>query len=158
MGKTPLAPLAAVTLVLGLGALPLAGCVDRAVEVSLDKAVKSHDTRVGTGPPAEPGNLVEIHYTAALPDGSIVIDTRPKGKTHKFVVGDGSVVPGVDEGIVGMRTGGVRVLVLPPHAHYGRAGYAGIIPPETVLRFEIEMVRVNRSAASHFTMTSPTDP
>ena len=95
-----------------------------------------------------------MHYTAKLPNGSVVIDTPSKGKTHKFVVGDGSVVPGMDDGVKGMRAGGTRVLTLPPHTHYGRAGYAGIIPPDTVLVFEIEMVRVSHGSASRFTMSS----
>lgn len=141
--------LGAVLGLLGVGvAAGMGGCRDRTVEVALDAAIKMQELKVGTGPAAEKGYLVDVHYTARMPDGKIVLDTRTQGKSHKFIVGDATVIPGMDSGVVGMRTGGVRLVSLPPHAHYGRMGYAGIIPPDTVLTFEIEMLRVSRTGGS----------
>jgi len=139
------------------GALSGTGCKDRTVEVSLDKAIDYRDVKTGTGSPAKEGNLVEVHYIGKLSDGSVVIDTRRK-KPHRFIVGDGTVIPGMDSSVRGMRGGGVRVVTLPPHAHYGRMGYANVIPAESVMTFEIEMLRVSSGGASPVTWAVPEGP
>lgn len=135
--------------VLGLGVpIMLAGCKDRTVEVSLDAAIKMRDLAVGSGPAAEEGNLVDVHYVGTLPDGSVLIDTHTSGKSHKFIVGDGTVIPGMDMVVRGMRAGGVRVVSLPPHTAYGRMGYGGVVPADTTITFKVEMLRVSRTGAS----------
>lgn len=150
--RTP-ASIVVLGLLIGAGAL-LAGCRDRTVEVSLDAAIEFADERVGTGPAAQEGYLVEVHYAARLPEGKLVLNTRDRGRSHSFVVGDGTVIPGMDAAVRGMRGGGMRIVTLPPHAHYGRMGYAGVIPPETVLTFEIEMLRVSRTGDSPLAWTN----
>ncbi|GAB4555239.1 MAG: hypothetical protein Tsb0013_17970 [Phycisphaerales bacterium] len=133
------------TVVVGamIGAmLAMGACSDRAVTVSPDAHVRVTDLRDGFGAKAEEGKLVHVHYTGALEDGTVVIDTYARGRVHKFIIGDGTVIPGMDKGVVGMRSGGKRRLVMPPQAHYGKHGYGGKIPPGATLTFEVEMLRV----------------
>ncbi|MEM1423560.1 MAG: FKBP-type peptidyl-prolyl cis-trans isomerase [Planctomycetota bacterium] len=120
----------------------LGACKDRTVSVSPDAHVRVTDLRDGIGSKAEEGALVHVHYTGMLDDGTVVVDTYDLGRVHKFVVGGGTVIPGMDKGVIGMRSGGKRRLVMPPQAHYGRYGYADAIPANTTMTFEVEMLRV----------------
>jgi FKBP-type peptidyl-prolyl cis-trans isomerase FkpA len=120
-----------------------AGCGDREIEVSLEGGLEFEDLRPGTGRPAENGSYVEVHYRATLPSGRVIIDTYALREAHKFTVGDGTVIPGMDAAVRGMRSGGKRVVRVPPHAHYGRLGFGDTIPPGTTLVFEIEAMRVH---------------
>lgn len=116
------------------------GCVDRAVNVDIDETGTVVDIKRGDGVPAREDNEVEVHYTVALPDGKVIIDTRANNRSHRFRIGDGSVIPGMDQAVRGMRAGGIREVVMPPVAHYGRHGYANIVPPDTDLHFHIELI------------------
>ena len=117
------------------------GCIDRAVNVDIDEAAgQTTDIKRGDGVPARQDNEVEVHYTVALPDGKVIIDTRAKGKSHRFRIGDGTVIPGMDQAVRGMRVGGIREVIMPPVAHYGRHGYADVVPPDTNLHFRIELI------------------
>lgn len=139
------------------GAPAMTGCRDRTVQVTLDKAIDHRDVKTGTGAAAREGSLVEVHYVGKLSDGSVVVDTHQR-KPHRFIVGDGTVIPGMDTSVRGMRAGGVRIVTLPPHAHYGRKGYAGVVPEESTMTFEIEMIRVSSGGASPVTWASPEGP
>lgn len=99
------------------------------------------DTEPGTGEEAQLGRMVEVHYTGWLADGTRFDSSHDRGDTFDFVLGTGAVIPGWEEGIAGMRTGGRRRLVIPPALGYGRDGY-GIIPPNATLVFETELVSV----------------
>jgi FKBP-type peptidyl-prolyl cis-trans isomerase len=81
-----------------------------------------------------------VHYTGWLADGTR-FDTSADRGPFEFVLGTGAVIPGWEEGLVGMRTGGRRRLVIPPALAYGRDGY-GVIPPYATLVFETHMVEV----------------
>ncbi len=118
-------------------------CTDRSLEVSLNSAVKVRDVEAGSGPEAREGNVVRVHYDMRLPDGSVVLDTRRSSDGHIFRIGDGTVIPGMDLAVRGMRRGGVREAEMMPAAHYGRHGYAnGRVPENTTLHFTIEMLLV----------------
>ncbi len=108
--------------------------------MNIDSAVKMNDIARGTGVPAREDDEVEVHYTMALPDGAIILDTRAIGKSHRFRIGDGTVIPGMDHAVRGMRQGSIREVVMPPVAHYGRRGYGNVVPPDTDLNFRIEMI------------------
>ena len=95
----------------------------------------------GDGAEAADGDTVHVHYTGRLPDGS-TFDSSRGGDPYSFALGQGRVIEGWDEGLRGMRVGGRRVLVIPPHLGYGSSGAGGVIPPDATLVFEVELVEV----------------
>lgn len=99
----------------------------------------SRDLVVGTGEEATPGRVAIVHYTGWLPNGE-QFDSSRGGDPFHFGVGMGGVIAGWDEGVVGMRTGGRRQLVIPPALAYGERGAGGVIPPNATLVFEVELL------------------
>lgn len=99
------------------------------------------DETVGQGQVAVPGDRVAVHYTGWLPEGT-EFDSSRGGTPFEFTVGAGEVIPGWDEGVAGMREGGVRKLVIPAELAYGDAGAGGVIPPNATLVFEVELLDV----------------
>lgn len=100
------------------------------------------DLEIGEGAFATPGDVVNVHYTGWLPDGTQFDSSRGKGP-FVFQLGAGSVIEGWDVGVAGMREGGKRQLVVPPDLGYGAAGAGGgIIPGNATLVFEVELVSV----------------
>lgn len=99
------------------------------------------DVVVGEGPEATPGAEVRVHYTGWLTNGREFDSSRSRNQPFSFPLGAGRVIPGWDEGVVGMRVGGQRQLVIPPELGYGRRG-AGPIPPGATLVFDVELLEV----------------
>jgi FKBP-type peptidyl-prolyl cis-trans isomerase len=113
-------------------------------------ALQSTDVKVGTGAEARPGRRVSVHYTGWLyhptnPDnkGRQFDSSRDRNQTFDLTVGAGEVIPGWDQGLVGMKQGGERRLVIPPGLAYGSRGAGGVIPPNATLVFDIELVGVS---------------
>lgn len=107
--------------------------------------VMVEDVKLGTGPALAPADEVVVRYTGWLPSGKIFDSTNPNpanpaGRSFKFVAGFHQVMPGWEEGLQGMRVGGVRRLVIPPALAYGSKGAGGVIPPDSPLLFEVELV------------------
>jgi len=111
--------------------------------------LKKIDVRPGTGTEAVAGKAVIVHYTGwlydpAVPDGhgrqfdSSVDRKVPFG----FILGAGKVIKGWEEGVVGMKVGGKRTLVIPPALGYGERGAGGVIPPNATLVFDVELLDV----------------
>ena len=98
------------------------------------------DVIVGNGVIAEEGDTLTVHYVGTLPGGA-VFDTsrREGGSPFTFTLGAGEVIRGWDEGLVGMRVGGTRVLVIGPEYGYG-ASAVGPIPANSTLIFEVELL------------------
>lgn len=96
------------------------------------------EVEAGTGPQAKAGDLVSVHYTGTLEDGT-EFDSSAGGDPIQFVLGTGGVIPGWDEGIALMRVGGKAQLIIPPSLGYGAAGF-GPIPPDATLHFDVELV------------------
>ena len=102
------------------------------------------DVTEGDGIMATVDDSVRVHYTGWFPDGKQFDTSRQgSGQPLEFKVGSGYVIPGMEEGVVGMREGGVRKLVIPPELAYGACGY-DIIPPHATLVFQLELLDVLR--------------
>jgi FKBP-type peptidyl-prolyl cis-trans isomerase len=97
----------------------------------------------GAGTQAVMGTPVTIHYTGRLADGRKFDSSRDLGPPVRFVLGRQMVIPGWEQGIYGMRVGGKRALVVPPHLAYGDHGRGAAIPPNATLFFEVELLGVH---------------
>jgi FKBP-type peptidyl-prolyl cis-trans isomerase len=95
----------------------------------------------GTGTEAVALKRVQVHYTGYLPDGTR-FDSSAGGPPFAFTLGANEVIEGWDEGIVGMKVGGSRRLVIPASLGYGEDGVPGAIPPYSVLIFDTELMFV----------------
>jgi peptidylprolyl isomerase len=100
------------------------------------------DLVVGTGSTAQDGATLRVHYKGALP-GGFVFDDNVAGvdAPFSFELGAGAVIKGWEEGLLGMRVGGRRQLIIPARLGYGSAG-SGVIPPNSILVFTIELVGI----------------
>ena len=107
------------------------------------KLVKK-DVVVGKGAAAKDGDALEMHYLGALFDGEQFEASWDSGKPFAFTLGQGNVIPGWDQGIVGMKAGGRRLLVIPPDLAYGAQGQ-GNIPADATLIFVVDLKK--RTAA-----------
>jgi FKBP-type peptidyl-prolyl cis-trans isomerase FkpA len=125
----------------------LTGCGggDGPTAPSVNVPLSVTELRAGTGREAVAGKAVTVHYTGWLYDpnqpnnkGS-QFDTSVNGQPYSFVLGAGAVIRGWDQGLVGLKVGGVRQLVIPPDLAYGAAG-RGPIPPNATLLFEVDFL------------------
>lgn len=108
--------------------------------------LKSNDIVIGTGAQAVIGSTVTVHYTGWLYKdnrrGTKFDSSLDSGQPFTFQLGAGTVIEGWDKGVEGMRVGGKRELLIPPHLGYGDAGAPPVIPPNAVLNFEIQLLDV----------------
>lgn len=100
------------------------------------------DLQVGTGKEAKPGQSVSVHYTGTLTNGSKFDSSRDRNEPFEFALGAGMVIKGWDQGIAGMKVGGRRKLTIPPELGYGPMGYPPVIPPNSTLIFDVELIEV----------------
>ena len=99
-------------------------------------------TRKGTGVQPKVGQVVVVHYTGTLTDGTKFDSSRDSGKPFEFPLGAGRVIKGWDEGIGKLHVGDQAILVIPPSIGYGSRGAGGVIPPDATLIFIVELVDV----------------
>lgn len=100
------------------------------------------DVVVGGGAEAKTGDTVSVHYVGTLPNGQEFDNSNKRGEPFEFTIGEGRVIKGWEEGVVGMKVGGKRILVIPSDLAYGDSGY-GPIPAKATLVFSIELLGVN---------------
>lgn len=114
--------------------------------ITLPDGLKYIDTKVGDGSEAKKGSLVSVQYTGWLykngQRGAKFDSSLDRGKPFSFTLGQKQVIAGWDEGVVGMKAGGKRTLIIPPDLAYGSTGAAGVIPPNATLIFDVELVSV----------------
>lgn len=100
------------------------------------------DLKLGTGAPVKPGDTVVVHYVGTLKNGKTFDSSKPRGTPFDFTVGTGRVIKGWDLGLIGMRAGGVRRLIIPPEDGYGQTGAPPAIPPNATLYFDLELLNI----------------
>jgi len=100
------------------------------------------DMTVGTGAEAIAGKRVTVHYVGTLTNGSKFDSSRDRGQGFTFQLGAGQVIKGWDQGVAGMKIGGIRNLTIPPELGYGAGGFPPVIPANSTLIFEVELLAV----------------
>jgi len=100
------------------------------------------EVEAGMGAQAEAGKDVSVHYTGKFQDGRVFDSSLARGVPISFQLGVGRVIKGWDEGIALMKVGGKAQLVIPPELAYGKNGAGEVIPPDTTLVFDVELVEV----------------
>ena len=108
--------------------------------------LKYFDEVVGTGASPKQGKTVTVHYTGRLTegqaDGKKFDSSHDRNKPFVFAIGVGHVIKGWDEGVLTMKVGGKRKLIIPPNLGYGAAGAGGVIPGNAELHFDVELISV----------------
>jgi len=110
---------------------------------TLDGGLMTGDVRVGTGKEVKAGDTIIANYNGALENGQKFDSSYDRGQPLEFQIGAGKVIKGWDLGVVGMKEGGKRRLIIPSDLGYGAAGAGnGAIPPNSTLIFDVEVLKV----------------
>jgi peptidylprolyl isomerase len=121
---------------------PAAAKTAAAKTVTLPDGLKYTELKVGKGPKPRAGQTAIVHYTGTFLNGKKFDSSRDRGKPFEFVLAQHGVIKCWDEAVATMRIGGRRKLVCPPQLAYGERGYPGAIPPNTTLKFDVELLGV----------------
>ncbi len=113
-----------------------------AEQVTTASGLQYVDEVVGDGASPTNGQNVKVHYTGTFPDGRKFDSSRDRSQPFQFVIGQGRVIRGWDEGVLTMKVGGRRILTVPAQLGYGAAGAGGVIPPNATLVFDVELLGV----------------
>ena len=155
-------PLLAIAVVAVCALVPLAACDNSvvapvtveatafatALNVNLAASTKTsnglyyRDVTVGTGVAAIATNEISVYYVGYLANGNVFDSKLSPTAAFKFTLGAGKVIAGWDQGIVGMKVGGRRQLIIPPSLAYGAAGSGSAIPPNSVLVFTVDLASI----------------
>lgn len=109
--------------------------------VTTASGLKYVDVKLGSGASPVKGKQVKVHYTGTLENGK-QFDSSVGKQPFSFLIGVGQVIPGWDEGVMGMKVGGKRKLIIPSKLGYGERGAGGVIPPNATLLFDVELLDV----------------
>lgn len=110
--------------------------------VTTASGLKYIDVVVGKGAAPVAGKQVKVHYTGTLENGKKFDSSVDRNEPFSFVIGVGQVIPGWDEGVMTMKVGGKRKLIIPAKLGYGTRGAGGAIPPNATLLFDVELLDV----------------
>jgi FKBP-type peptidyl-prolyl cis-trans isomerase len=131
-------------LIAVIGCFVLAAFKDGSAQnvMTTPEGLKVEILQAGNGPKAEPGKMVKVHYTGTLENGKKFDSSRDRGQPFEFQLGAGQVIRGWDQGIAMLKVGDRAKLTIPPEMGYGAAGAGGLIPPNAVLIFDVELLGV----------------
>jgi FKBP-type peptidyl-prolyl cis-trans isomerase len=111
------------------------------------KELMAQILQVGRGEQkVQPGDAITVHYVGTLVNGTKFDSSRDRGQPFQLVIGVGQVIPGWDQGIVGMQVGEIRKLFIPANLAYGKQGAGNVIPPNSPLIFEVELISIDKTA------------
>lgn len=115
--------------------------------------LQKNDVKVGNGEEAEIGKVVNVHYTGWLYDesaadkkGKKFDSSYDRKEPFSFMLGAGRVIKGWDKGVLGMKVGGQRTLIIPPAMAYGSRGAGNVIPPDATLIFDVELIGLKQGS------------
>ena len=134
-------------ILLALAAVPMASLLALAAgEITTPSGLRIIDVKPGTGPVPKAGQTVTVNYTGWLfvdgKKGKKFDSSLDRGEPFSFILGQGQVIKGWDEGLATMHVGGKRTLIIPPDLGYGESGAGGDIPPGATLIFDIDLLSV----------------
>ena len=118
------------------------GDIDESEFTTTESGLRYVILQEGSGAEADAGNIVQVHYSGRLEDGTQFDSSLERGQPIQFALGTGRVIPGLDEGIALLREGDVARFIIPSDLAYGPTGSGGVIPPDATLTFDVELVRV----------------
>jgi FKBP-type peptidyl-prolyl cis-trans isomerase len=140
-----------IAFLVALLAVPLAGSADDAFQAG-PGGLRLKDLQVGQGVAAQPGMVATIHFVGWLDEDGVrgreIYNSRSEGRPVSFVIGTDGVMPGWNAGVVGMKPGGSRMLLLPPAMAYGDRQVEGVVPANAPMRFRIELLSLDDSPDS----------
>jgi peptidylprolyl isomerase len=116
--------------------------LDLSKATTTESGLQYIDDVVGEGDFPMEGEMVTVHYTGKLTDGKVFDSSVKRNDPFSFVIGVGQVIKGWDEGVITMKPGGKRTLVIPPELGYGARGAGGVIPPNATLIFDVELISI----------------
>jgi len=112
------------------------------ISTNMSDQLQITDLVVGTGAESKTGDTVSVHYVGTLLDGTKFDSSKDRGEPFEFTLGQNRVIQGWEQGVLGMKVGGTRKLIIPPTLGYGSADM-GTIPPNSTLVFEVELLAIN---------------
>ena len=112
------------------------------MEITTESGLKYIDEKIGTGDFPYKGDLLVVHYTGTLEDGTKFDSSHDRNQPIDFPVGTGRVIKGWDEGIMLLNVGTKAKLIIPSDLGYGARGAGGVIPPNATLIFDVELLEV----------------
>ncbi|MDZ4833556.1 MAG: FKBP-type peptidyl-prolyl cis-trans isomerase [Candidatus Melainabacteria bacterium] len=112
--------------------------------ITLPDGLQYQDLAQGWGMKPTAQKMVMVHYTGFLADGTRFESSLDKGIPFSFVLGSGKVIAGFEKGIMGMKVGGTRKVVIPPELGYGVEGHGSKVPPNSTLTYEIKLLSCDR--------------
>jgi FKBP-type peptidyl-prolyl cis-trans isomerase len=137
-----------LTITLLLVAFTIAALAQDSKMTTTKSGLKYIDQKVGTGDTAVKGKSVQVNYTGWLyvdgKRGTKFDSSLDRHQPFDFILGARQVIPGWDEGVEGMKVGGKRELIIPPDLAYGSRAVGGVIPPNSTLDFEVELLKVGK--------------
>jgi peptidylprolyl isomerase len=133
-----------LSLLAGAALIAMTASANAAETVTTPSGLKYQDEVVGTGPSPKAGQQVTVQYTGWLDEGGKkgkkFDSSRDRNQPFSFTIGAGQVIQGWDQGVMTMKTGGKRTLIIPPDLGYGARGAGGVIPPNATLIFDVELL------------------